>query len=95
VSNPDSNARKVKEIQRAKDIAEMMDSRGWKEWLAPSLKKDIEDNLNIKHINETNIEKTFYQQKIRVDVYSGIFKKLDEWKNRGETFEKELANGKK
>jgi hypothetical protein len=80
-------------IIRAKHIAQMMETTGYRKYFEPELNRIIEENSNIKTLNPEELEKSYLSQKIKVDVYRGILSKLDNWVKNAQKLLKEEQNG--
>lgn len=74
-------------IQRGKDIDELMKLPGWKFWLLPDIERLIEKSGSIKQINEQDIERSYYKQIIKVDIYKGFIERLNTWISEGKQLE--------
>jgi hypothetical protein len=67
--------------EKVKTIAalrEMMNSKGWREVMAPWLQYQIDKNMDIRKINwenDSTILRDARSRKEKVDVYQGVLKK--------------------
>jgi len=74
---------------RGNALIALKEHPGWNDYLLPYIKEKIEANNSIATIKEENIERDFFKQKIKVDVYKGLIAIIDEWIKLGQKLEKQ------
>jgi len=65
--------------ERAKLMQIFLDSKLFVRYIKPMIEDEIKKASDIRKIDERNIEKSYYKQKIKLNVYQGILAKFYEW----------------
>ena len=51
----------------------------YRDYFKPFLEEKIKSVMSIKRIDTGDIEKSYLKQKVKLDIYEGIFKRLQQW----------------
>lgn len=91
---PKIEKKKKEIIARGFDVADMLEHPGWKFWLAPLIQHEISIVADIRKIDDTDVEKSFWKQKIKFNIYNGILNRIDTWIKDAKQLKNKIEGGK-
>ena len=66
-------------IDRNKKIKIMVETPGFIDYFLPYITLQMSKAESITKFDEENIEKSYYKQKAKLDVYKGLINTLEQW----------------